>query len=72
MYNLTILNAHIKDVIIDVKVNDIDKLSIEYPDPNSPWNLVFATKVFLMGFLISAHAFYLSTRPRKSLDELDT
>jgi len=72
LYNFTILNAQITAGIIDGQVPDIDKLSIAYPDPDRPWNLVFATKVFLMGFLISAHAFYLSTRPRKSLDELDT
>jgi hypothetical protein len=50
-------------------VPDIDRLYIAYPDPDRPWNLVFATKVFLAAFIISAHAFYLSTKPRKSLDE---
>jgi len=44
-------------------------LSIAYPDQNRPWNLVFATKVFLAAFIISSHAFYLSTKPRKSLEE---
>jgi len=33
--------------------------------------LIFATKIWLVGFIISAHAFYLSKKPRKSLDELD-
>ena len=50
---------------------DIDKLSVGYPDSDRPWNLIFATKIFLSGFLICAHAFYLSTRPRKSLDDFD-
>ncbi|MFN3654464.1 MAG: hypothetical protein ACK4TO_03950 [Candidatus Nitrosotenuis sp.] len=70
LYNFTILSAQISAGIVDSKVPDIDSLTIAYPDPNRPWNLVFATKIFLAAFLISAHAFYLSTRPRKSLDEI--
>ncbi|MEW6044326.1 MAG: hypothetical protein AB1608_08680 [Thermoproteota archaeon] len=70
MYNFTVLSAQISAGIADGKVPDIDSLTIAYPDPNRPWNLIFATKIFLAAFLISAHAFYLSTRPRKSLDEL--
>ena len=45
---------------------DLDSISISYPNPNTPWNLVFATKMTLAGFLISAHAFYLVTRASKS------
>lgn len=69
LYNFTILNAHIAAGMIDGNIPDIDRLSIAYPDPERPWNIVFATKVFLAAFIISAHAFYLSTKPRKSLDE---
>jgi len=72
LYNFTVLNAKIAAGIAEGMVPDIDKLYVAYPDPNAPWNLVFATKVFLAAFIISAHAFYLSTRPRKSLDELET
>ena len=54
--------------IIDGNVPDIDTLTIAYPDPDRPWNLIFATKIFLAAFIISAHAFYLSTKPRKILD----
>ncbi len=72
LWNFTVLNAHIAAGIIDGKVPDIDRLTIAYPDEDRPWNLIFATKIFMSGFLISAHAFYLSTRPRKSLEELDT
>lgn len=67
LYNFTVLNAKIAAGIIEGQVPDIDNLSIAYPDPARPWNLVFATKIFLAAFIISAHAFYLSTRPRKSL-----
>lgn len=72
LYNFTILNAQITAGIVNGQVPDIDRLTIAYPDHTRPWNLIFATKIFLVGFLISAHAFYLSTRPRKSLEELET
>lgn len=70
LYNFMVLNALIAAGTINGQVPDIDRLIIAYPDTSRPWNLIFATKIFLVGFLISAHAFYLSTRPRKSLDEL--
>ena len=68
LYNFTVLNAKITAGIIEGIVPDIDRLSVAYPDPDRPWNLVFATKIFLCAFIISAHAFYLSTKPRKSLE----
>ena len=72
LWSFTVLNAEIgAQMIIDGTVPDIDKLAIHYPDPDRPWNLIFATKIFLGGFLISAHGFYLSTRPRKTQEELD-
>lgn len=67
LYNFTVLNAYIAAGAAGGAVPDIDRLSIAYPDPDRPWNLVFATKIFLASFIISAHAFYLSTRPRKQL-----
>ncbi|HET8719487.1 MAG TPA: hypothetical protein VFM64_00635 [Candidatus Nitrosotenuis sp.] len=71
LYNFMVLGSQISAGIADGKVPDIDSLTIAYPDPNRPWNLIFATKIFLAAFLISAHAFYLSTKPRKSLDEIN-
>ncbi|QLH05433.1 hypothetical protein C5F49_08925 [Nitrosopumilus oxyclinae] len=69
LYNFTVLNAQMTAGVINGMVPDIDKLSVAYPDPDRPWNLVFATKVFLASFIISSHAFYLSVKPRKNLDE---
>ena len=68
LYNFTVLNAVIAAGVVDGHVPDIDRLSVAYPDPDRPWNLVFSTKIFLSCFIISSHAFYLSTRPRKSLE----
>jgi hypothetical protein len=69
LYNFTVLNAQITAGVINGIVPDIDKLSVAYPDPERPWNLVFATKVFLAAFIITSHGFYLSIKPRKSLEE---
>jgi len=68
LYNFTVLNAQITAGIVNGQVPDIDLLTVTYPDPDRPWNLIFATKMFLVGFIISSHAFYLSTKPRKNLD----
>ena len=64
LYNFTLLNAQITAGIISNKIPDIDSLTIAYPDSDRPWNLIFATKMFLAAFLISSHAFYLSTRQK--------
>ena len=66
LWNFTVLNAQIAAGIADGAVPDIDRLVVAYPDPDRPWNLIFATKIFLMGTIISGHAFYLSTKPRKA------
>jgi hypothetical protein len=71
IYNFILLSSQITAGLINGGTPDIDSLTIAYPDPHRPWNLVFAAKMFLAAFLISSHAFYLSTRPRKSIQELD-
>ena len=68
LYNFTVLNAQIAAGTVNGMVPDIDRLAVAYPDPDRPWNLVFATKIFLATFIISTHAFYLSIKPRKRLD----
>ena len=60
LYNFTVLNAQIAAGVVDGMVPDIDRLAVA--DPDRPWNLVFATKVFLAAFIISTHAFYLSIK----------
>ena len=68
LWNFTVLDAQITAGVIDGVVPDIDMLTVAYPDQDRPWNLIFATKMFLMGAIISGHAFYLSTKPRKDLE----
>jgi hypothetical protein len=43
----------------------LDQINVPYPNPKTPWNLVFATKMSLAAFLISAHGFYTMSKHRK-------
>ncbi len=63
IYNFAIWNALMTADAIRQAIPNIDALKIEYPNPTTPWNLVFATKMFLAAFVISAHAFYVLSRP---------
>jgi len=64
VYNFIIWNSLITvDAIRGVM--RFDDLSVEYPNPETPWNLVFATKMSLAAFLISAHGFYTMSKPKK-------
>jgi hypothetical protein len=40
----------------------LDSISVPYPNPQTPWNLIFATKMTLAAFLISAHGFYIMSK----------
>ena len=44
---------------------EFDEKNVPYPNPETPWNLVFATKMSLAAFLISAHGFYTMSKPDK-------
>jgi hypothetical protein len=46
-----------------------DDLNVQYPNPKTPWNLLFATKMSLAAFLISAHGFYTMSKPEKKKSE---
>ena len=61
IYNFIIWNALITVNMLKGEL-DIDSLSIAYPSQNTPWSLVFSTKMFLAAFIISAHAWYLSAK----------
>jgi hypothetical protein len=66
IYNFVVWNALMTASAIEGIINP-DMLKIEYPSQNTPWNLVFATKMFLAAFVISAHAFYVLSRPESKV-----
>ena len=39
----------------------LDTINVPFPNPKTPWNLVFATKMSL-AVTISAHGFYLMSK----------
>ena len=64
IYNFIIWNSLITADAIS-GVIDIDDKNISYPNPKTPWNLVFATKMSLAALLISAHGFYTMSKGKK-------
>lgn len=66
VYNFLVWSSLITFNLANGHLN-LDNISISYPNPNTPWNLVFATKMTLAGLLISAHAFYLITKSNRPL-----
>ena len=64
VYNFIVWNSLITADAIKGVMN-FDGVNVKYPNPNTPWNLVFATKMSLAAFLISAHGFYTMSKPEK-------
>jgi hypothetical protein len=60
-YNLFLWNSF-ATVNLVKGVYKLDSISIPYPNPETPWNLIFATQMTLSAFLISAHGFYIISR----------
>lgn len=65
IYNFIIWNSFITVDAINGIIR-LDDLSVPYPNPNTPWNLVFATKMSLSALLISAHGFYTISKHKNN------
>jgi len=63
MYNFILWSSFVTDNAIK-GVYKLDGISVPYPNPKTPWNLVFATKMTLSAFLISSHGFYIISRSK--------
>jgi len=61
VYNLFLWNSF-ATVNLVKGVYKLDSISVPYPNPQTPWNLIFATKMTLAAFLISAHGFYITSK----------
>jgi hypothetical protein len=64
VYNFIVWNSLITADAIKGVMN-FDGVNVPYPNPETPWNLVFATKMSLAAFLIAAHGFYTMSKPEK-------
>jgi hypothetical protein len=60
-YNFIIWNALITADLLHGELK-LDNLYMPYPNPNTPWNLVFATKMSLAALIISSHGFYVISK----------
>lgn len=57
VYNFMVWSSLITVNVIK-GVMKVDDISLPYPNEDTPWNLVFATKMSLAAFLIASHGFY--------------
>lgn len=64
VYNFVVWSSLITINALGGSIN-LDSISIPYPNPDTPWNLVFATKMSLAAFLISTHGFYIISKKDK-------
>ena len=64
VYNFIVWNSLITADAIK-GILRFDQENVKYPHPQTPWNLVFATKMSMAAFLISAHGFYTMSKPEK-------
>ncbi|HKI08015.1 MAG TPA: hypothetical protein VKA09_06440, partial [Nitrososphaeraceae archaeon] len=64
VYNFILWNSFLADEVISGDFGS-DGISVPYPNPETPWNLVFATKMTMAAFLISAHAFYIISKSKR-------
>jgi len=63
LFNFTLWSAMIASITTSGIVNgNIDLLYNVFPNPDTPWNIVFATKIFYLIFLSSATSFYYINR----------
>jgi hypothetical protein len=64
VYNFVVWSSLITLNALGGSIN-LDSISIPYPNPDTPWNLVFATKMSLAAFLISTHGFCIISKKGK-------
>lgn len=63
-YNFSIWSALMAFQAIRGEINP-DVVIVAFPNPEIPWNLVFATKLFSSIFIVSVYVFYYLLRIRK-------
>ena len=67
LYNFAIWTASIASNSL-LGVLNPDILINQFPNPKTPWNLVFATKLATTGLAISVYTFYVLRQAEKKID----
>ncbi|MGD1839197.1 MAG: hypothetical protein ACPKPY_14200 [Nitrososphaeraceae archaeon] len=63
-YNLTLWNSFITKDILNGIINP-NSINSNYPNPETPWNLLFAIQMFLASIIITGHCFYKMSNIKK-------
>ena len=68
LFNLTLWGGLIASDSILGELN-VDLIKNTFPNPETPWNIVFATKLFTVLVIISAYSFYYLQRIESKINE---
>ena len=64
IYNFIVWNSIITSNLFD-NIFDPNNENVNYPMPDTPWNLYFATQMLLAAVIITFHSYYVMTRSKK-------
>lgn len=64
IYNFMVWNSLITSNLFS-NIFDPNNEEINYPMPETPWNLYFATQMLLAAVIITFHSFYVMTKSKK-------
>ncbi len=64
IYNFIVWNSLITSNLFD-NIFDPNNEKINYPMPDTPWNLYFATQMLLAAVIITFHSYYVMTKSKK-------
>lgn len=64
VYNFIVWNSLITTNLFN-NIFDPNNENINYPMPETPWNLYFATQMLLASVIITVHSYYVMTKSKK-------
>jgi hypothetical protein len=64
IYNFIVWNSLITSNLFG-NIFDPNNEKINYPMPDTPWNLYFATQMLLAAVIITFHSYYIMTKSKK-------
>ena len=64
VYNFAVWNSLITSDLFK-NIFDPNNAKINYPVPEIPWNLYFATQMLLSAVIITLHSYYVMTKYKK-------